>query len=134
MKKIAVFSVLFIIGLAFLSFTYKGNQEPWVIPGKYKAMKNPHAGDKSLTTVGKTLWAKHCKSCHGSMGLGDGPKAASLKTPCGDFSSAKFQAYKDGELYYMSFVGRDEMPNFEKKIPDDEDRWAIVNYMRTMKK
>jgi len=25
------------------------------------------------------------------------------------------------------------MPAFEKKIPDAEDRWLIVNYLRTLK-
>jgi len=24
------------------------------------------------------------------------------------------------------------MPEFTKKLPDDEDRWLIVNYMRTL--
>ena len=57
-----------------------------------------------------------------------------LKTSTGDFSTAKFQAQADGELYYMSFIGRDEMPNFEKKILDEADRWAVIGYIRTMKK
>jgi mono/diheme cytochrome c family protein len=108
---------------------------PWTIPAKYKAMKTTvKAGDASINGVGKETYNKHCKSCHGAKGLGDGPKAANLKTHTGDFSSAKFQAYSDGELYYMSFIGRDEMPNFEKKILDEADRWAVVMYMRTMKK
>ena len=68
------------------------------------------------------------------MGLGDGPKAAQLETFPGDFSTEEFQAQSEGAVYYKSFVGRDEMPNFEKKITDEEDQWAIVNYMRTMKK
>lgn len=96
-------------------------------------MKNPHAGKADLVPVGKMLWAKHCKSCHGNMGLGDGPKAASLKTHPGNFKDAAFQAQSDGVIYYQSFVGRDEMPNFEKKILEAEDRWAIVNFIRTMK-
>jgi len=119
--------------LVMLSFTLDGFQgKPWTIPAKYKAMKNPKPGDKASITLGKTLWAKHCKSCHGSKGLGDGPKAASLKSDVGNFSTKEFQALKDGELYYMSFVGRDEMPNFEKKIVEEDERWAIINFMRTM--
>jgi hypothetical protein len=30
--------------------------------------------------------------------------------------------------------GRDEMPAYEKKIPDANDRWSLVAYMRTFKK
>jgi hypothetical protein len=47
---------------------------------------------------------------------------------------ADVQKQTDGEIYYKSFIGRDEMPNFEKKIPSESDRWMIVNYIRTMKK
>jgi mono/diheme cytochrome c family protein len=107
----------------------------WVVPAKYKAMKSTvKAGAPSITTDGKSLFTQHCKSCHGAKGLGDGPKAANLKTLTGDFSTAKFQAQSDGDLYFMSFIGRDEMPNFEKKILDESDRWAIVGYIRTLKK
>jgi mono/diheme cytochrome c family protein len=108
---------------------------PWTIPAKYKTMKSTvKAGDPSINTVGKETYNKHCKSCHGSKGLGDGPKAANLKTSTGDFSTAAFQARTDGEIYYQSFIGRDEMPNFEKKILDEADRWAVLGYIRTMKK
>lgn len=122
---------LSVLLVSFLSAPQKPGQ-PWEIPAKYKSMKNPAPGEN--VNIGKSIYAKHCKSCHGNKGLGDGPKARSLETSCGDFSSAKFQAQKDGEIYYQSFVGRDEMPNFEKKILDDEDRWAVVSYIRTLKK
>jgi len=97
-------------------------------------MENPYADDASLEKVGKMLWSKHCKSCHGNVGLGNGPKAKQLETFPGDLSSEEFQGGSEGAIYYKSYVGRDEMPNFEKKIPDEEDRWAIVNFMRKFAK
>ncbi len=110
-------------------------KKPWVIPDKYKTMKSPNkAGDATAIANGKELWAKHCKACHGSKGLGDGPKAASLKTNPGDFSNADFQGQPDGAIYYESFVGRDEMPNFEKKITTEKERWDIVSFIRSLKK
>ena len=75
-----------------------------------------------------------CKSCHGSKGLGDGPKSKELDTPSGDFSLKEFQAQTDGELFYKIQTGRDDMPSFKKKITDDEDIWNLVNYMRTFAK
>ena len=48
-------------------------------------MKNPVKYDK---TAAAALYSTHCKSCHGKEGLGDGTKAAQLKTKSGDFSSA----------------------------------------------
>ena len=94
-------------------------------------MENPYKDDAKLAKTGKMLWAKYCKSCHGSVGLGDGPKAKQLGTFPGDFATEDFQGQAEGVIYYKSFIGRDEMPNFESKLPDDEDRWAVVNYMRT---
>jgi len=133
-KNILSFALVLSLGFMLVSFLV-AQQKPgkaWEIPAKYKNMKNPAPGKN--VAIGKSLYAKHCKSCHGNKGKGDGPKSRSLKTSCGDFSSAKFQGQKDGEIYYQSFVGRDEMPNFEKKILDDEDRWAVVDYIRSLKK
>lgn len=128
----AVFAALIL--MAFAATQDKNFGPEWDIPAKYKTMVNPHAGDASLERVGKMLYSKHCKSCHGGIGLGDGSKAASLGVAMLSFADDKFQAQSDGVIYYQSFIGRDEMPNFEKKILDDEDRWALVNYLRTLKK
>lgn len=107
---------------------------PWVIPAKYKAMKSSiKPTDPTVMTVGKDLFNKHCKSCHGSKGLGDGPKSATLNTIIPSFKNKAFQEQSDGEIYYQSFIGRNEMPNFEKKIIDEDDRWAVVNFLRTLK-
>ncbi len=122
--------------LMLLSFAASQDQKtgaPWVVPAKYKAMKNPQKGDPAALNTGKMLYTKHCKSCHGGSGAGDGPKANSMKTKVNSFKDSKFQAQNDGDLYFESFVGRDEMPNFEKKILDDEERWAIVSFIRTLK-
>jgi len=56
-----------------------------------------------------------------------------MKGDLGDFSAEEFQEQTDGTLFYKMTNGRDDMPNFEKKIVDEEDRWLIVNYLRTLK-
>ena len=129
----AAFAILFTAAL--MAFVVPQDQKeggPWDIPAKYQKMENPYAGDKSLLKIGKMLYSKHCKSCHGSKGLGDGSKAAQLDTHPGDFTSPEFKEQKDGVLYYKSIVGRDEMPNFEKKIPDEEDQWAVIMYVKSL--
>jgi mono/diheme cytochrome c family protein len=55
-----------------------------------------------------------------------------MKGDLGDFSSEAFQKQSDGALFYKTTIGRDDMPEFAKKIPDDEDRWLVVNYMRAL--
>jgi mono/diheme cytochrome c family protein len=104
---------------------------PWTIPAKYKSMKSTvKAGDPAINTVGKDLFNKHCKSCHGAKGLGDGTKSASLKTIVPSFADKKFKAQADGDVYFQTFIGRDEMPNFEKKVVDEADRWALIAYIK----
>lgn len=103
----------------------------WKVPSKYVTMKNPVPANQDAS-IGKSLFDKHCKSCHGKEGYGDGPKAADMKGDLGDFSSLKFQKQTDGELFYKTTFGRDDMPEFSKKMPDDEDRWLIINYIRTL--
>ncbi|MCX6277381.1 MAG: cytochrome c [Bacteroidetes bacterium] len=125
----AIVAVVFLFGHA--ASAQQAKAKTWPVPDKDKALK---ASAKADVATGKELWAKHCKSCHGSKGLGDGPKGASLKTFPGDFSSAAFQGSTDGELFFRTDKGRDEMPAYEKKIPDANDRWALVAYMRTFKK
>ena len=134
MKTKFRFAALMVVTLIFISANMAMAQKaggPWTVPAKYKSMKSTvKAGDPSINTVGKDLFAKHCKSCHGTKGLGDGPKSASLKTVVPSFADKKFKAQADGDIYYQSIVGRDEMPNFEKKIIDEADRWALVNFIK----
>jgi mono/diheme cytochrome c family protein len=136
--KISVLFVSLLVASMFLfnqSVVAQAKGKPWPVPDKDKAVKpTSKLTDAAVIANGKDLWAKHCKSCHGPKGLGDGPKGASLKTFPGDFSTAAFQASTDGELLYRMDKGRDEMPAYEKKIPDAGDRWALVAYMRTFKK
>ena len=125
---VSLFSVLIIYG-----FTGFGQQKKaWNVPPNFKTMKNPKKSDANSINVGKTEWNKSCKACHGAKGLGDGPKAKGLKTPAGDFS-VDIKGETDGELYYKTKTGRDEMPKYDKKIADD-DIWHLVNFMRSLQK
>ena len=118
--------------MSFMFFAFTPNdQKPWSIPAKYKSMKNTVKSDDASKNAGKVIYAKHCKSCHGSKGLGDGPKAVSLKTKIRPFNSKEFKSQTIGEKYYQSIIGRDEMPNFEKKILDESERWSVINYIET---
>ncbi|RLD64507.1 MAG: cytochrome c [Bacteroidetes bacterium] len=119
--------------ITFGLFAFTVVQEEWVVPAEYKAMQNPTdpVDDEGLE-IGEELYMEHCKSCHGKEGLGDGPKADEQEGELGDFSSEEFQGQSDGDLFYKSKIGRDDMPEFSKKIPDDEEMWFVVNYMRTM--
>lgn len=123
--------ILFITACAFT--TVSKDQKPWPVPDAQKNKANPLKGDASSIATGKTLYNTHCKSCHGTKGKGDGSKAAQLDTECGDFTSASFQSQTDGSLFYKTVEGRKDMPTFKKKMPEADEIWSIINFMRTLK-
>ena len=109
------------------------SKQPWAVPDNAAKAANPVKADATSLATGKSLWTKHCQSCHGKKGMGDGTKSASLKTAPGDFTKADFQKQSDGALFYKTSEGRKDMPSFKKKIADAEERWSVINYMRTFK-
>ena len=134
MKKL-LFIAMFFSGILILGSGFKvAELGEWPVPDKYKKMANPVKADAASIAEGKALWVKHCQSCHGKTGLGDGSKAAQLKSEPGDFSKASVHAQSDGSLFYKVLEGRDDMPSFKKKIPDQNELWSVVNYMRKFKK
>ena len=108
--------------------------KPWTVPNKAAKIANAVKTSAASVSEGKALWSQHCSSCHGKAGLGDGSKAAQLKTTPPDFTKASFQGQSDGSLFYKVSEGRDDMPSFKKKLPEAEDIWNLVNFMRTLKK
>lgn len=132
MKRQVLFTllVLFIVTAA---FTYD-QVKPWTVPAAAaKQVSNVKTSPASIAD-GKSLWSQHCASCHGKAGLGDGTKAAQLETTPPDFSKPAFQGQTDGALFYKTSEGRGDMPSFKKKIPDEDDLWNLVNFMRSLKK
>lgn len=132
-KSILAAAVL-AISIMCAAFTTVQQSKPWPVPEKNAKMANPVKANAESISAGKALWTLHCASCHGKKGLGDGSKAAQLKTQPQDLSTAALQAQSDGSLFYKISEGRDDMPSFKKKIPDTEDIWNLVNYIRTLKK
>ena len=135
--ELKLFSGIGILAMGFvlLSMGLYQQQKPksWVVPENYKNMENPVMSTPQSINLGSALYRRHCASCHGRTGLGDGVKARTLKTFSGDFSGPEYFNQTDGEHFYKTKKGRDEMPAYEGKIPD-EDIWHMVNYMRTFKK
>ena len=69
--------------VSFLLFSFSLTiQDEWV--DIYKTMTNP-TDPKADIAIGKSLYAKHCKSCHGKEGYGDGPKAEEQDGDLGGF-------------------------------------------------
>jgi len=133
-KKVSVLVAVLSAIVLFAFVPVKTYQNPpWAVPDAAKAKANPVKSDAASIATGKELYATHCKSCHGAKGKGDGPKASQLDTECGDFTKPAFQAQTDGALFYKTSEGRKDMPSYKKKIPEANDIWAVINYVRTLK-
>ncbi|ASU33074.1 c-type cytochrome [Mucilaginibacter xinganensis] len=132
--KLMLTTSVFALSMMSIAFTTIQKTKPWPVPDKNAKTANPVKSSKESIAEGKSLWNLHCASCHGKTGLGDGSKAAQLKTQPEDMTKGAAQSQSDGSLFYKISEGRDDMPSFKKKIPEAEDIWNVVNYIRTLKK
>jgi mono/diheme cytochrome c family protein len=91
---------------------------------------------------GRQLYLGHCATCHGDQGKGDGPSARlhaqrTLRPPYDLTDPSVQQVLTDGEIFWKISVGyRREgkviMPAFKTQVPEDEDRWRVVQFVRTL--
>lgn len=125
------FSLLALFLAAFMPRTRMA-QEPWPVPDSYKNKVNPLRGNAPSLNTGKALYNDHCRSCHGTKGKGDGPRASQLEKEPGDLSKASFKSQTDGTIFYKVYQGRGVMPSFKTTIPEANDIWALVNFIRTL--
>ena len=108
-------------------------QNPWKAPATADTKKNPLISDAETIAAGKMVYVKECLSCHGKGGKGDGPSAAQLDKPAGNFTTAATQGQSDGALYWKVSEGKKPMPSLKKKLSETQI-WQSVVYMRTFKK
>jgi mono/diheme cytochrome c family protein len=123
---------LLLMGAFFCAFNMQQKSVKWDAPASAKSIKNPVAKNAESVSEGKALYTKHCKSCHGTAGKGDGPKAENLDVSCGNFTKPDFQKQSDGEIFWKMTNGKDPMPTFKAKT-SEEERWQLVAYVRTLK-
>ena len=102
----------------------------WKAPQSAIIKKNPLPSDASSIKIGKDLYQSNCTPCHGDKGKGDGSAAASLNPPPADHSSTSVQSETDGAIFWKLSEGHNSMPSYYSL--NDKQRWAIVNYIRTL--
>ena len=103
----------------------------WMAPARAAAKKNPVAVNETSIALGKKIYERQCLACHGAKGQGDGPAAAHLEKRPGNLSSSKLWEQSDGALFWKVNEGHRPMPTF-KHIMSDEERWPVINYIRTL--
>jgi len=133
LKKIQI-SVFILTILISMSFSVSSSfiQDKWVAPDSAKELKNPYTDSASIIK-GKSIYQIRCVVCHGTTGVGDGPAGKTLTPPAADQTTAEVQAQTDGELFWKISEGRGSMVGW-KLMLSEEERWALVNYIRTLAK
>lgn len=88
--------------------------------------------------LGEALYRRHCVSCHGSAGAGEGPAAAGLHPPPRDHTDGwHMESRADDELHELVLSGGPSkqrsplMPGFGDAL-DPLDGWALVAHLRTL--
>jgi len=122
------------LALAFLlasAMHADAQSKPWPVPANVKDIRNPLAGNLNSAKEGKALYTSLCAPCHGDKGKGDGPAAAALNPKPADHSSPTMMNETDGSIFYKISEGRNPMPQFKATLTDDQ-RWALVCYIRTL--
>jgi len=126
---------VFIFTIANLqSFGQTPKPKPWIAPANSNQLKNPLAGNTSVLKDAKKNYELYCTPCHGLTGKGDGAAAATLNPKPADHTSVAVQSQTDGALFWKLSEGRGNMASYKQILTDEKQRWALVNYIRTLKK
>ncbi|HET7041163.1 MAG TPA: cytochrome c [Gemmatimonadales bacterium] len=95
------------------------------------AKRLPNPTDRVADARGDTLYHTFCAVCHGVDGnSADATVGPKLAAP--SLLTDRARSYADGYLYSMIRYGRGIMPQYGDKITRPADRWAIVNYVRSL--
>lgn len=88
--------------------------------------------------LGQQKYEINCAICHGSKGDGYGALVEKrgdllLKKPPSLLDDS-YKKYSDGRMYFVITYGWGLMGNYGTQITDENERWAVVNYIRELQK
>jgi hypothetical protein len=117
-------------------------EDPYEIPEIARNRRNPVLRTDLSLRGAQTLWKKHCETCHGATGRGDGPNARLHEQRKGhaprNLTNPKVQEnLTDGEIFWRISKGIIEddkviMPKYEEKIASETERWQLVLFVREL--
>jgi mono/diheme cytochrome c family protein len=106
-------------------------QGPDLIAGEPASLPVP-SSPNSLQR-GKTLFGINCVMCHGAGGTGNGAVGAFFNPKPFNLTSSAVQNLQDNELFLVITQGFGVMPPAAENL-SPEERWDVINYVRTLKK
>ncbi len=94
---------------------------------------NPVASTNESLQRGKTAYGYFCIMCHGPKLDGSGTVGQSFAPLPTDLKGRAVREESDGLLFYRISLGYKRHPPLADTV-SEEDRWAIINYVRTAQK
>ena len=115
------------------------SKNTWELPEDADKTRNPVATSAESIEKGKALYLEktkgNCVFCHGETGSGNEANLPRLRRKPADLSNKeRMTAMTDGEVFWKISKGINGiMPTGEKRMTEEE-RWHVVNYVRTLAK
>ena len=95
-------------------------------------LKNPEPKTAESVEAGKKLYQRHCASCHGPQGKGDGGMALAGGTPSDLTDEAWDYGSTDGEIFVVIRDGvSSDMLGYKDKLTEKQI-WQLVNFIRSI--
>lgn len=110
----------------------------WELPEDADKTKNPVAATPESIAKGKELFFErtkgNCVFCHGEKGSGNEANLSRLRRKPADLSNKeRIAAMSDGEIFWKITKGIPGiMPAGENRMKEAEERWHLVNYVKTL--
>ena len=115
------------------------SKNTWELPADADKTKNPVPNSEESIAKGKELYLErtkgNCVFCHGETGSGNEANFPRLRRKPADLTNKeRMSAMTDGEVFWKITKGiTGIMPSMEKRLTEEE-RWHVVNYIRTLAK
>ena len=95
-------------------------------------LKNPLPSDETSVAEGRKIYLRHCASCHGPSGKGDGSMALAGGTPSNLADETWDHGSSDGEIFVVIRDGvSSDMESYKDKLTEKQ-MWQLVNYIRSL--
>ena len=96
-----------------------------------KRLTRPTITPRPDSRGGEELFNTYCAVCHGPQGTG-AVDATVKEMAAPSLLTAQTRGYGDGYIYSIVRYGRLRMPQYGDKITRIDERWAVVDYVRSL--
>jgi mono/diheme cytochrome c family protein len=122
--------VINIASLSLIGLMSRIDAEEWTVPADAAAVVSPVASTPDALSKGAAIYRQSCLICHGDSGKGDGTGGTFLVPKPSNLIDGTLRKERDGALFWKITTGRTSMPG--NKNLTDEQRWQVVQYIRTL--